>query len=66
MKQRALALILALTLVLAMVPVRASAAAPQGLPEPVLAPAALPGLAMPQAKTYSVSLTYSGPGKAEL
>ena len=49
MKRRALALVLALCMALAMVPVRASAA--RGLPEPVLAPAALPELAQPQAKT---------------
>ena len=64
MKRRALALVLALCMVLAMVPVRASAA--QGLPEPVLAPAALPELAQPQAKTYSIEMTSTGPGKAEL
>ena len=64
MKRRALALVLALCMVLAMVPVRASAA--QGLPEPVLAPAALPELAQPQAKTYSIEMTSAGPGKAEL
>ena len=64
MKRRALALVLALCMVLAMVPVRASAA--QGLPEPVLAPAALPELAQPQAKTYSIEMTSIGPGKAEL
>ena len=64
MKRRALALVLALCMVLAMVPVRASAA--QGLPEPVLAPAALPELALPQAKTYSIEMTCTGPGRAEL
>ena len=64
MKRRALALVLALCMALAMVPVRASAA--QGLPEPVLAPAALPELAQPQAKTYSIEMTSTGPGKAEL
>ena len=66
MKRKAMALVLTLCLVLAMVPVRASAAAVRSLPEPVLAPMALPELAQPQAKTYSVTMTCTGPGKAEL
>ena len=66
MKFKAMALVLALSLVLAMVPVRASAAAPLAVPAPVMAPAALPELAEPQAKTYSVTMTCSGPGRAEL
>ena len=66
MKQKELALLLALVLALSVVPGAALAAAPLTVPEPVLAPAALPAPAAPQAKTYSISLTYSGNGKAEL
>ena len=65
MKQKALALVLALCLVLSVVP-GVSAAAPLAVPEPVIAPMALPALAAPQAKTYSITLTSTGPGVAEL
>ena len=67
MKLNALALVLAVVLALSAVPVTVQAAAPLSMPEPVLAPAALPELSVqPQAKTYSISLTYSGNGTAEL
>ena len=66
MKLRALAFVLALALTLSAVPVTAQAAAPLSVPEPIVAPAALPELAAPQAKTYSITLTCSGNGKAEL
>ena len=66
MKLKAFALLLALSLVLAMAPVRAAAAAPLAVPAPEISPRALGETAEPQAKTYSVSLTYSGPGTAEL
>ena len=65
MKQKALALVLALCLALSVVP-GVSAAEPQAVPAPVMAPAALPELAEPQAKTYSVTMTSTGPGVAEL
>ena len=64
MKLKALALALVLAMTVGLLPV--SAASFQGLPEPVLSPAALPELTQPQAKTYSITMTYSGPGKAEL
>ena len=64
MKRKAMALLLALVVALSVVPVTAQAAVT--MPAPVVAPAALPELAAPQAKTYSISLTYSGKGKAEL
>ena len=67
MKQRAFALILALCMVLTALPGFTFGAALQALPEPVLAPAALPDLSVqPQAETYSITMTYSGPGVAEL
>ena len=67
MKLKALAFALAIVLVLSAVPVRAQAAVSLTMPEPVLAPAALPGLSVqPQAKTYSIEMTYTGNGKAEL
>ena len=67
MKLKALAFALALVLVLSAVPVQAQAAASLTMPEPVLAPAALPGLPVrPQAKTYSIEMTYTGNGRAEL
>ncbi len=66
MKLKALALVMALVLAAGLLPVSALAAVPQGLPEPVLAPMAAPALPEPQADTYSISLTWSGPGKAEL
>ena len=54
MKHRILALVLALSL--ALVPVQASAARLQALPEPVAAPMALAELPRPQAKTYSITM----------
>ena len=67
MKLKALAFALAIVLVLSAVPVQAQAAASLTMPEPVLAPAALPELSVqPQAKTYSIEMTCTGPGKAEL
>ena len=66
MKHRVLALVLALVLLLALVPVQASAARYQALPEPVAEPMALAELPRPQAKTYSITMTSTGPGKAEL
>ena len=66
MKNRVLALILALILALALVPMGASAAQLERLPEPAFAPMAQAALSQPQAKTYSVTMTCSGAGKAEL
>ena len=66
MKNRVLALILALILMLALVPVQVSAAQLKGLPEPALMPMAQGALPQPQAKTYRVTMTCSGAGKAEL
>ena len=67
MKLKVLALALAVVLALSGLPVRAQAAAGFAMPEPVSAPAALPELSIqPQAKTYSIEMTCSGPGKAEL
>ena len=66
MKFRILSLVLALVLALTLVPARASAARMQALPEPVAAPMALAEQLQPRAQTYSVTLTYSGSGKAEL
>ena len=67
MKHRALALILALCLTLAVLPGRVSAAAVHSLPEPMVAPAALPELALqPTAQTYKITMSATGPGKAEL
>ena len=65
MKLKALALLLAVVMALSAVPVTAQAAV-MTVPEPALAPAALPVPAAPQANTYSISMKYSGPGKAEL
>ena len=67
MKLKALAFALAIVLVLSAVPVQAQATASLTMPEPVLAPAALGELSVrPQAKTYSITMTYTGNGKAEL
>ena len=66
MKLKALALALVLVMAASLLPTPALAAAPQGLPQPVLAPAALPELAEPQDKTYSITMTASGNGRAEL
>ena len=67
MKRKALALVLALVLALSAVSGAAMAApAPLSMPEPVLAPAALPELVKPQAASYSITMTSAGPGRAEL
>jgi len=66
MKPKALALFLALVMAVGLLPLSALAAAPQAVPAPVAAPAALPELARPQADTYSIEMTSTGPGKAEL
>ena len=66
MKYRVLALVLALVLTLALVPPRAFAAQLKSLPEPALMPMAQGALPQPQEKTYSVTMTYSGAGTAEL
>ena len=66
MKRKLMALALMLSLVLALVPVHASAAQEQ-MPEPVMEPMALTGApALPQADTYKIEMTSTGPGKAEL
>ena len=66
MKRKLMALALMLSLVLALVPVHASAAQMQ-MPEPVMEPMALTGApALPQAATYKIEMTSTGPGKAEL
>ena len=66
MKRKLMALALMLSLVLALVPVHASAAQEQ-MPEPVMEPMALTGApALPQAATYKIEMTSTGPGKAEL
>ena len=66
MKRKALALVLALVLAVSVLPGTALAAAPMAMPEPVMMPAALPELVKPQAASYSVIMTSTGPGKAEL
>ena len=66
MKRKALAFVLALALALSVVPGAALAAAPLAVPAPTLAPAALPELVKPLAKTYSITMTSTGPGRAEL
>ena len=66
MKSKALALILALVLAVGLLPLSALAAAPQAAPAPVAVPTALPELARPQADTYSIEMTSTGPGLAEL
>ena len=66
MKRKLMALALMLSLVLALVPVHASAAQMQ-MPEPVMEPMALTGApTLPQAATYKIEMTSTGPGKAEL
>ena len=73
MKRKLMALALMLSLVRALVPVQASAAQMQ-MPEPVMEPMALPEdpmalpqePAQPQVDTYTITLTYSGHGTAEL
>ena len=67
MKHRAFALVLALCLVLAMVPAAVFAADVHQAPAPALSPAALPELEIrPLAATYKITMTSTGPGKAEL
>ena len=66
MKRKALALILALVMAVGLLPLPALAAAPRAVPAPVSAPAVLPEPVRPQASTYSIEMTSSGPGKAEL
>ena len=66
MKRRVLALILALILIPTLVPGQVSAAQVMSLPEPAFEPLALGTRPQPQAKTYSVTMTCSGSGKAEL
>jgi len=67
MKQRAFALILALCMVLTVLPGFTFGAELQALPAPVLAPAALPGSpAEPLAGAYTIEMTVTGPGVAEL
>ena len=66
MTRKLMALALMLSLVLALVPVQASAAQMQ-MPEPVMEPMALTGApTLPQADTYKIEMTATGPGKAEL
>ena len=64
MKLKALAL--ALVVLVGLLPAPVLAAAPMTVPEPVMAPAALPELVKPQAKTYSIEMTSTGNGRAEL
>ena len=66
MKHRIFALILVLVLALSLLPGRVLAAGFQMLPEPVLAPMPQAVLSQPQAKTYSVTMTSTGSGRAEL
>ena len=66
MKKRVLALVLALVMALSLVPVRASAARLTALPEPVAAPMAQGERIAPMAKTYTITMTSTGSGRAEL
>ena len=66
MKRNALAFVLALVLALSVVPGAALAAAPAEMPEPILAPAVLPARIEPLAKTYTITMTAAGNGRAEL
>ena len=66
MKRKALALVLVLVMAVGLLPLSAQAAAPRSVPAPVAALAALPELAQPLADTYSIEMTSTGPGKAEL
>ena len=67
MKKRAFALALALCLVLGLLPGTVSAAAVRPLPEAVLTPMALPGnAAAPLSGPYTITMTFEGPGVAEL
>ena len=66
MKRKLMALALVLSMALALVPADVSAAQVE-LPEPVMAPMALPQAdVQPLADTYEIEMTYTGPGKAEL
>ena len=66
MKKRALALVLAVILAAGLLPMTARASGLTALPEAVAAPAALPELSAPQADTYSITMTSTGSGRAEL
>ena len=66
MKIRAFALILALCVAFSMLTGFSYGPRLQQLPQPAVEPAALPVLTEPTAKTYSVTLTSTGPGVAEL
>ena len=66
MKPRALALILALCMAVSMLTGFSYAPALQPLPQPAGEPAALPERREPLAKTYSITMTSTGPGVAEL
>ena len=67
MKKRVIGLILALCLMLGLLPGTVSAAADRELPEAVMLPAARPAeVVRPMAGTYTITLTSSGPGTAEL
>ena len=66
MKRKLMAFALVLSMVLALVPAHVSAALEE-MPAPVLAPMALPqNEAQPLADTYTITMTYSGHGTAEL
>ena len=66
MKRKLMAFMLVLSVALALVPKQVSAAQME-LPEPVMAPMALPQAdAQPLADTYTITMTYSGHGTAEL
>ena len=66
MKKRILALALVLILAAGLLPLSARAAAVCSLPEPVSSPMALPGLPAPLKDTYTITLTSTGSGRAEL
>ena len=66
MYKRAFALLLAVTLVLTALSGFSYGPALQKFPEPAAAPAAMPGIVAPLADTYSITMTSSGPGTAEL
>ena len=66
MYKRAFALLLAVTLVLTALSGFSYGPALQKFPEPAAAPMALPGIVQPLADTYSITMTSTGPGTAEL
>ena len=66
MYKRAFALLLAVTLVLTALSGFSYGPALQKFPEPAAAPAAMPGIVAPLADTYSITMTSTGPGTAEL